>query len=230
MVSSHLFVEPNQHVAVVGPTGSGKTFLVTDLLTFYDNVVILDPKRKWDWTNDNHYPERKHDKRYQLFCDNQKDLQKLMRRVAKDDSGYPIVYQPPKQELLRENSLLLDSVAERILERGNTIYVVDETAYIANATDFQERAPNFYLCLATGRGLGVGVWCLMQRPRRVPTSALSETEKRFVFYLPRESDRKAVDQDLVANVPWETLRKHDHSFVIGTDRFTSKAQLYTPEK
>jgi hypothetical protein len=232
MVTSDLFVEPNQHYAIVGPTGSGKTVLVNELATYYDNVTILDPKHKWDWTlpdSNGKNPMRPNrvGTRWSHVAYSFKDLEKKWKRIAKIDDeenpeyGAPIVYRPPKRELLKQNSHELDRVAGGILDRGNTVYIVDETAYIANATDFQERAPNFYLLLATGRGLGIGVWCCMQRPRRIPTSALSETEKRITFYLAKAADRKAVEEDLLADVPWEKLREHDHSFVVGTDRFTS---------
>lgn len=198
---------PNQRLAVYGPTGSGKTYLCERLLDNYDNVIKMDFKHHLN-------------PRGGIIVDSFAKLHKELKQ--QDQTGRAIIYRVPREELLPENGHLLDRVPELVMRRKHTLLYYDDVVYVASSSDYTKRAPHFYYALTVGRGIGVGVWCLSQRPARIPVSVHTESDMRITFFLRRQSDRKMAEESFGNDtIPWESLRKQEFSFVAGTDRWLS---------
>lgn len=201
--------KPNQRVAVYGPTGCGKTYFCKNILKQYANVIQIDFKHHLTVSQGDYEAE------------NLKQLTQAMRK--QDETGEHIIYRVPRAHLLKENAASLDTVAALAMERGNTILYYDDVVYVAGATDFQQRAPNFYYALTVGRGKGVGVWACSQRPSRIPVPVHTESDTRITFYSRRKTDRATIEESFGSDeIPWETLRRTRFSFVMGNDLWTSK--------
>lgn len=230
----------NNRAVFVGPTGSGKTVLARFMLSFYKNVICVDPKYQWDVKEDRQSPtgyRYPNDRDYVTlqgkpvyYANDLKELRHVMD--AQVENPYHILYQPPREHLLmtQASAEKLDEVAALSLERGHTTLYYDELYYVANGSDFQRRAPNYFYCVTTGRSKKVGVWASVQRPSWIPLIALTETDIRSTFFLRHVDDRRRMEKLMGDNIPWDKLRKYRHSFVQADDMDTSgllKLQIKT---
>ena len=234
-MSEFLIPKPTDRAIFVGPTGSGKTMLAELLLSYITsewkaNVVIVDPKHGWFYRTTKN--ETGYMNRYKQPIYVATDLDELEEALDEQrENGYQVVYLPPKEHLTRQNSDKLDEVASIVFERGHTTLYYDELYMVANGTDFQRRAPNYFYCVTQGRSKKIGVWGSVQRPSWIPLIALTETEVRSTFFLRNADDRKRMERVMGDGVPWEKLREHKHSFVqsddmqiTGVDRLQFKTQ------
>lgn len=167
-MSKKVYIKPNEHVAVVGRTGSGKTWLARKYLAGYRNVVVLDTKGTFEW------PEVPEEERT------------LVRRLADLETVQTpkIIYRPDFEELEEEyyNAFFRWSYLRR-----NTIVLIDEAMSVA-PNPF--RIPDYYKAILTrGRELDVAAWSLTQRPSGIPGVILSESTHFFVYDLNLSSDR-----------------------------------------
>ncbi len=208
--------KPNERLVIVGPTRCGKSYLARTLLRGAPNVLVVAPKGPKSWPLD----------AGDLRAVNLKQLAQRLDEARK--TGARVVYYPPREHLLPENSADLDEVAAMALERRNTLLFYDELVYVANGNDFTKRAPHFYFALTTGGSQGVGVWGLCQRPSHIPAIVFTESEYRATFYLRKKSDRDRMEDALGDEVPWDILRRNRHSFVFGDDMETSHAMKLSP--
>lgn len=227
-----LIPKSNNRVAVVGPTGSGKTVLARFLLSFYSNVIAVDPKYQWVAESSKHSPTGyayPNDADYGplrgrpiYYATDLKELREAMDEQV--DEPHHILYQPPREHLLmtQGSAEKLDEVAALVLERGHTTLYYDELYYVANGSDFQKRAPNYFYCVTTGRSKKIGVWASVQRPSWIPLIALTETDIRCTFFLRHVDDRKRMEKLMGDGLPWDALRKYKHSFVEADDMETTK--------
>lgn len=206
---------PQQRFATIGPTGCGKTVLNRALLARFNDVIVIDPKHRWDW-------ELPGD-RYSRYATSFKELVQMLLEIERKGSGAPVVYRPPIEDLQQRNIARLDRVYELAFSRGNT-HVHNDEQYFATPYTSSERATNampwWFRCITAGRGIGVGVSAAFQRDTNVPLITMSETDLRIVFYLRMSEDRKRAEQ-LCGPVDWESLQRNPHSFVWATDMFCS---------
>lgn len=216
-----LIPKPTDRAVFVGPTGSGKSVLAEMLLSYVTarlsaNVVIVDPKHGWEFhraKNETGYVNKYKQPLYVAS-----DLDELEDALDEQrENGFQVLYQPPKEHLVRQNADKLDEVASIVFDRGHTTLYYDELYMVANGSDFQRRAPNYFYCVTQGRAKKIGVWGSVQRPSWIPLIALTETEVRSTFYLRNADDRKRMEKVLGDGVPWEKLQKFPHSFVQAND-------------
>lgn len=198
----------SNRVVIVGPTGCGKSVLARKLLAQQDQAIIVDPKHQWKPRKGDH------------LATNIKELKSALNKMRGEDGNH-VVYRVPREHLLPQNAEFLDQVPALALERKNTLLFYDELVFVAGSSDFFRRAPNFYYAMTTGRGLGVGVWGLAQRPTWIPVIVFSESDYRATFYLRKRTDRARLEEFLGDEIPWGVLRAKKHSFVIGDDMKTS---------
>lgn len=224
MEPKFLIPKPTDRVINVGPTGSGKSILAEFLLSyvtaeFRANVVIVDPKHGWFYRKvDSRKNPTGYINKYKQPIYVAEDLDELEEAMDEQrETSYQILYRPPKEHLVRQNAKELDTVASLVFERGHTTLYYDELYMVANGSDFQVRAPNYFYCVTQGRSKKIGVWGSVQRPSWIPLIALTETEVRSTFYLRNWEDRKRMDKVLGDGIPWENLRIHKHSFVQAND-------------
>lgn len=205
---------PNDRAAFIGPTGSGKTVLARAMLKAVPNVIVIDPKHQFSW--DEFSP------RYSRIAHDVRGLGAHLQEIEAKASGEPVIYRPPATDFLPKNLARVDAVFGIALARGNTTIFVDEMSYLTGSSvGFQERIPNWFRAVTTGRQRGVGVWSAFQRPSNVPLLAMSESDYRVVYYLRMAKDQ-ARAEELCGPIDWDALAGEPYSFVWATDRFSSQ--------
>ena len=167
--------EPGQHVAYVGPTGTGKTTAAVTMLKPRKYVLALDPKGGDDTLRKLGYPRLTTWPPPRSFW---KDVEegKPMRRIVG-----PICRRP-------EDFALVGPIMNRCLDDvfaagGFTLYV-DELEIAAR---FMKMAAKIELFLIAARNKGISVVTSFQRPAYVPTTASSQTTWFCCFYT-RDTD------------------------------------------
>lgn len=220
-VNGLIFPQPQQRFIIIGPTRSGKTTLAENIfrLPQYSHVVIVDPKHKWGYVNDRDTIKEQVKQRKLYLATNLPELKRAFLRAA--DDGKPVVYRVPEADLLPRNSANLDKVAHWVRQRKHTTLYYDELSFVASATDFMQRAPQFYYALVTGEADDIGIMGCIQRARWIPISALSESTVRATFFLRRASDRHYVEDFMGENIPWEYLQTHKYTFCMADDMHAS---------
>lgn len=149
----------SERVAFIGATGSGKTVLAKFLLRGLNRVVVIDPKHTFN-------------------AEGFKETWKLPLWSG----DYRIIVRPGRGEDARLANLLW-----KIFKAGSVTIYCDEAA--TTYETFPETIEVLTEIARTGREKRVGLWCAMQRPRRVPLVLLTETESYFVFSVRSKDDR-----------------------------------------
>jgi energy-coupling factor transporter ATP-binding protein EcfA2 len=154
-----------QHMALIGPTGQGKTTLLTQLVPLHPYVVVFGTKPR-DETMD-HFIRR--------------GYVRLERWRSLDPRYYP-------RRVLWPNAMRLDSrevqkdifrdAMERIFREGNWTVVIDETWYFVNEIKLGHLIK---LYLLQARALGISLVNATQRPAFVPLEIYDQSTHLFFF-------------------------------------------------
>lgn len=168
----------------VGMTGSGKTTLARVLLRTRAYVVAVDFKGLLDW------------KGYEIHT----GIRSLVAGKAPR-----MIYRPTYDEIRNED--IQEQVWEWLYRRGNTTVYVDETAAVTEGNVY----PFYYgACLMRGREHGIELWSATQRPARIPSIVLSESEHVFAFRLRLPQDRERVEAlTMIQREEIAVLPKHE---------------------
>lgn len=146
--------QQGQHVAVVGRTGSGKTFLISKLVALRKYVVILRTK-----PDKNTFP----------------GFERERKASAMDRFGAErILLEPDYNRQAREGYEML----ERAWQDGGWTVVIDENWYAEQQLGLK---PYIVRLLTQGRSKDISVVVGMQRPVDISRFALSEITHLFVF-------------------------------------------------
>lgn len=175
---------PTDRALFTGMTGSGKTTLARVLLRSRAYVVVVDFKGLIDWPG------------YEIHT----SFHSLTTGKAPR-----LIYRPSYDEIQNEETQEL--VWQWLYMRGNTTVYVDETAAVTNGN----LHPFYYgACLMRGREHGIELWSATQRPARIPSIVLSESEHVFAFRLRLPQDRERVEQLAgIEREKIELLPKHE---------------------
>jgi DNA helicase HerA-like ATPase len=165
-------IKQDEHVFIAGMTGSGKTFLAEQYLNGYKNVIVLDTKGFFNWDSAT--------EEIPVFT-NFDSLINFKEGKA--------IYRPDFTELNEES---YNKFLQWIYLRRNTIVVIDELMEVAPSPS---RYPLYLKGILTrGRQLGIGCWCLTQRPKDIPIIAMSESTHFFIFRLNIAEDRERISK------------------------------------
>ena len=140
-------IKRSEHVFVAGGTGSGKTFLASEYLKGYNNVIVLDTKGmfdNWDYMSSVELS----------VVDRLEDVYNV--------STSKIIYRPRFQELTQD---FYNEFFKWVYLRKNTTILIDEAMQVS---------PNPHIipewlrgCLQRGRQRKVSIWSLTQRPLNI---------------------------------------------------------------
>ena len=170
MATKHSIIGRGEHVFIAGGTGSGKTFLASEYLRAYNNVVVLDTKGMFDnWDT--------MEEKELTVAERLQDLPRI--KTSK------IIYRPIFQELTQES---YNSFFEWLYLRRNTICLIDEAMQVSPSPAV---LPEWLRgCLQRGRQLKIGIWSLTQRPKSISPLLISEATHIFTFRLNLDQDRE----------------------------------------
>ena len=171
-------IKTNEHVLIVGTTGSGKSFFAENYLRFYDSVVKLDTKNEveerreqglspWRGLIEGTDFEVVHKLEDLVFCKCEK-----------------IIYAPVFEELDED---FYNEFFRWCFERKNTIVWIDELMSITSAQRIPDQLKRI---LTQGRSKNVSAWCCSQRPSGIPMIIPSNCSHFITYYLNWSEDRK----------------------------------------
>lgn len=167
---SQLSLPPASRGVLVGMTGSGKTTLAKFLLTEHRYVAAIDPKGTLNWYG------------YSKFT---------RLKDAVESKSERIIYSPNAEELRNEE--MTEAFFRWVYERRNTLCYVDEVYAVTNRDEMPD---HYHAILTRGRERGTGLLSATQRPMRIPSVIMSESENWYVFRLSMPGDRKKVEETI----------------------------------
>jgi hypothetical protein len=171
-----------EHVAVVGDTGTGKTFLVSKLTQMRQYVVVLRTK-----PDDIKFP----------------GFRKVETAAAMDDIYDTRLLITPKHHLqMREGADML----ERAWRHGGWTVVIDEEWYVEKLLRL---GPLVERLLTQGRSKQISCVIGMQRPAQISRFVMSQCTHLFTFRI-EGRDLQIVKESTTPRIvePIEGLRKH----------------------
>lgn len=173
--------EQGQHVALIGPTGEGKTNLACSFLPLREHVLALDPKggdstlarlkTKCGFRQQSSWPLNR----------------KQWERIEKGEPLRLVVGRKLNvMEDMTANALLLKRVIHDVFaHRGWTVYI--DELQMASDPRYMRLAPGIELNLIAGRDRGISIVTSYQRPSNVPRAA-SEMASWLIVYYTRDKD------------------------------------------
>jgi len=161
--------QPGEHVAMVGPTGEGKTTAAVELLRPRRYALALDPKggdntlNRLGWGRVEWPPPR----RFWSDVEEGRPARRIVGKVCQTTDDYPV--------LAGQLRRCLDDV----FAAGRFTLYVDELEVLAR---FMKLSTRLELFLIAARNKGTSVMSSYQRPSWVPTSAANQTTWFGTFY------------------------------------------------
>ncbi len=175
----------------LGSTGTGKSTLEAALLEHYrlfypaHPIILADPKRRFFPVHDPHsralFPRGYHRQNF----GRRDGVHINARRVEK-----PVKLRPGSTVVVQDVRAMLEWcnwLYHNADVRLPTLLVFDEALQFqrGNQVLFPLRR-----LIQEGRELGIGIWVVHQRPRRLDTRHISESERLYIGNLYHEDDRK----------------------------------------
>jgi len=165
-----------EHVALIGPTGQGKTTLQTSLLPLHPYVVVFATKPRDEsmqrLIRTGYYPI----KRWQ-----QMDPGTYPRRVLWPDAG--------QLESVANQKVIFHDAFKKIYREGGWTIAIDELWYICNMLKLDL---DVKLYLLQARALGISMLAATQRPAWVPVEVYDQSTHLFFWRDNDENNLKRI--------------------------------------
>ena len=164
---SQLKVKNGARGAIIGQTGTGKSFLAKRLLPKTEALSIIDPKRQFDY-----------------------DLPTFDSvRAIKIRRPKRFIYRPKPEEFLDVDRL--SEVYRYCYERGDIFVYTDDAVGVIDRYKY----PKFLaVAYQMGREHGLTMLASFQRPARVPLFLVSEASQFYCFRLTLGNDVRTVQE------------------------------------
>lgn len=207
-------LQPGERTFIVGSTGSGKTYLARRLLWGAPNVIVLDPKHGFTWSDK--AGANTGDSKYDFAVPEIEDLKRW-------DGKRPIIFQPP---MIRGKSMesIYDEFFALCWFWKTPLVYCDELMQIAPTGN-----PPFELkkVITQGRQRGITAIFGTQRPSKIPVICMSESQHYFAGRLANKVDREKMadymNSELLVRQPakkfefWYANESRDSPVMIGAD-------------
>lgn len=164
-IRKHFRWEQGEHVALIGPTGQGKTTLLTNLLPLHPHVVVFATKPKDESMSrlirTGYYPV----KEWQRL-----DPSQYPRRVLWPDAG--------SLDSVQQQREVFHTAFQKIYREGGWTVAIDELWYIGNVLRLDM---DVKLYLLQARALGISLLAATQRPAWVPLEVYDQSTHLFFW-------------------------------------------------
>lgn len=174
-LSQKLIWRPGEHVALIGPTGQGKTTLLTRLLPLHPYVTVFATKPRDDSMDrlimEGYYPVR----RWQPLDPTQHPRRVLWPEVTDMETS-----------VIRQKMVFHDAFGKIYREGGWTV-AIDELWYVDNILKLEM---DIKLYLLQARALDISLLVATQRPAWVPLEVYDQSTHLFFWRDNDESNLK----------------------------------------
>lgn len=154
--------KPGEHIGIIGPTGSGKTYIARDLLGIRKRAVVIATKSK-DKTLDGYTFDK-----YNSWPPDYATRYVLLWKKAKRLGDY-----------LQQQALIYNTLDD-IYRHGSWAIYFDDLYYISETLRLKRAIQMLYTQV---RSQEVSLIASMQRPRWVPLEAVSQTSYLITFQI-----------------------------------------------
>lgn len=165
-----------EHVGVIGPTGSGKTTLIFQLLDRRDYVVVVATKPRDPLVTGLKHQGYKVVRSWPDHIDPAVTARLILWPRFKGE-----------HDLIRQQRAIHRGLASAFAATGWTL-VLDEVAYVANSLKLRR---SLEVLWQQGRSVGITVVAGTQRPAHVPLFLYDQSTHLFFF---RDNDRRNLDR------------------------------------
>jgi energy-coupling factor transporter ATP-binding protein EcfA2 len=172
-----------EHIALIGPTGSGKTGLASDLLAIRAYVVAFAVKA--------------HDDTLGMF----KGYKIIKSWPPEYGQHHVILWVKPKslQEVLEQRTRIIDAM-ESIYKAGGWCAYFDDLSYIADT--LRVKMP-IVVFLNQGRSSHISAVCATTRPRKVPTEAFNQCRHVIAYQFDDSEEVRRIAE--IAGLDYKTM-------------------------
>lgn len=165
--------EPGQHIALIAPTGGGKTMIAQDLISLRRFAVVVATKAK-DKTLDHYrYP-------------------KIAKWPPEWNQEQVILWKKPKAlgDFSEQQHLIYECMNDIYRRGGYTVYF-DDLYYITNTLGLKKAVQMFYTQV---RSQNVSIIAALQRPSWVPLEAVNQSTYLCMFRINDTLDLERIAQ------------------------------------
>lgn len=174
--------QQGEHIALIGPTGTGKTGLAADLLSARSYVVVFAIKRVDDTL-----------KSFKGY--------KIIKRWPPDyDDKKLILWVKPQSlgDIIKQRTAIIQAMEEIHIAGGWCVYF-DDLSYVCDQLRIKTPVVTF---MNQGRANGISAVNATQRPSGVPRHAFNQTRHTIIYHY--EDEDELVRAAQIAGIP----RKH----------------------
>lgn len=205
MKLADLVPKGDERGVIVGMSGSGKSYLATELLKHCVNVVILDPKRMFKFPN-------------LTVAEDAKTFVQCLKA-----NRFPLAYRPKPKDLT--NVKAYNEVLEAVYNRGNLTLYVDDLVGVMEGTRFPHYLQVIY---QMGRAKNIRTLSAIQRPAKIPLFTISEATRLYIFKLNIAADMKRIREMTHGYEPEKQTVKHSFFYYDVNSAYTQAQQMKLP--